>query len=181
MLLLEISLNPCFCGRWSLRYEYDQLDPLSEVVLILVFVEDGHWVTTKDLIGDLENCLNPCFCGRWSLRRPSRQNIASYAIVLILVFVEDGHWVGSPSMMLSNKASNCLNPCFCGRWSLSQAMEYSKPTNLPCLNPCFCGRWSLRLVITNAYFVARCLNPCFCGRWSLSRGLCVVNTEYQAS
>ena len=36
-----------------------------------------------------------------------------------------------------------LNPCFCGRWSLS-SRNFTQEEIDAGLNPCFCGRWSLR-------------------------------------
>ena len=40
--------------------------------------------------------------------------------------------------------------------------------NLDGLNPCFCGRWSLSYPFPQVDPIMQSLNPCFCGRWSLS-------------
>ena len=60
-----------------------------------------------------------------------------------------------------------LNPCYSGRWSLSQNyVAFSIQRNG--LNPCYSGRWSLRRGIVMAkYPILTGLNPCYRGRWSL--------------
>ena len=60
-----------------------------------------------------------------------------------------------------------LNPCFCGRWSLS-SRNFTQEEIDAGLNPCFCGRWSLRRQCCSKVNSHSRLNPCFCGRWSLS-------------
>ena len=79
-------------------------------VLILVLMEDGLWRSVAAV-----KAANPG--------------------VLILVLMEDGLWHLSPRMRTRIQAS--LNPCFNGRWSLTEAQM--APMRPPC--------WVLILVL----------------------------------
>ena len=61
----------------------------------------------------------------------------------------------------------CLNPCFSGRWSLTQLAAADQAEHRG-LNPCFSGRWSLTANENANAALAVGLNPCFSGRWSLT-------------
>ena len=87
----RFRLNPCFNGRYSLRTIVMWTTAVL-VVLILVLMEDTHWVPNSEL---------------------TKQSLC----VLILVLMEDTHW-GS-SVYALNCGMFGLNPCFNGRYSLS--------------------------------------------------------------
>ena len=61
----QISLNPCFSGKWSWR------------------------MTIASIIVGNE-CLNPCFSGKWSWRKTIQVHLLLENLVLILVLVESG-------------------------------------------------------------------------------------------
>ena len=65
------SLNPCFNGRYSLSADGNRiLDAAGNpVVLILVLMEDTHWVQDYCHVNRRGNSLNPCFNGRYSLSK----------------------------------------------------------------------------------------------------------------
>ena len=118
-----------------------RLEAARSIVLILVLMEDTHWVGRKLFY------LSPVG-------------------VLILVLMEDTHWVNA-----WNQKANpiiCLNPCFNGRYSLSFEC-YQVNFESGGLNPCFNGRYSLRksFVDFNSRYLS--LNPCFNGRYSLRK------------
>ena len=135
------GLNPCFNGRYSLRINTLSFgNKLS--VLILVLMEDTHWGSSRT--------------EAWQLRK-----------VLILVLMEDTHWVSRK--MKKNKDLVGLNPCFNGRYSLSEESSRTRMVSR-CLNPCFNGRYSLRRAAVWRCCGFASLNPCFNGRYSLSKG-----------
>ena len=131
-------LNPCFNGRYSLSIEekFDQ-QGFTEV-LILVLMEDTHWVKKSS--------------GRRSKK------------VLILVLMEDTHW----ELYNTEEQHSpwCLNPCFNGRYSL-RALSDPYVGSSASLNPCFNGRYSLRRLYDEYLKSLGRLNPCFNGRYSL--------------
>ena len=83
-------LNPCFNGRYSLRFNTFLICELNK------------------------DCLNPCFNGRYSLSRWRYQRHWRIS-VLILVLMEDTHW---GSWRCGSWRGWGLNPCFNGRYSL---------------------------------------------------------------
>ena len=134
-------LNPSFCGIWSLTVAFTLVGANKATVLILLFVEYGLWLRLIYIY--YENY-----------------------IVLILLFVEYGLWLSGPLKSMTLMAM-CLNPSFCGIWSLTSHIcgydvrhlhvlillfvEYGlwrkwpwgRRTPMKCLNPSFCGIWSL--------------------------------------
>ena len=134
-------LNPCFNGRYSLRFNTFLICELNK------------------------DCLNPCFNGRYSLSQRLAEVNKWPFTVLILVLMEDTHW--ESKTRISASIFDGLNPCFNGRYSLRvSSMEI--PEALAGLNPCFNGRYSLRFCQRRYKSKARRLNPCFNGRYSLS-------------
>ena len=181
-------------------------------VLILVLMEDTHWEEEKAAFLKEMNGLNPCFNGRYSLRSCllrcrvrcrvlilvlmedthwglGEMQIGDFFGVLILVLMEDTHWADLPLKL--RKGYYSLNPCFNGRYSLSEVLRLFA-VRLGGLNPCFNGRYSLSKVMNamnnfsvtvlilvlmeDTHWVGKVgitlllyssLNPCFNGRYSL--------------
>ncbi len=86
------SLNPYCNGRWSLTHSQTKIGWYPPV-LILIVMEDGHWLT-KDSIKSsyLSKGLNPYCNGRWSLTVMIKKDLSVLCKVLILIVMEDGHW-----------------------------------------------------------------------------------------
>ena len=154
-------LNPCFNGRYSLSRTSPVCKERQGTVLILVLMEDTHWVL-------------------WRAKRLC-------LIVLILVLMEDTHWDASGFCNAWKLIR--LNPCFNGRYSLSTQRIHTD-WGRQSLNPCFNGRYSLRtslsricwwrpvlilVLMEDTHWVKKNsgrrskkrLNPCFNGRYSL--------------
>ena len=72
------------------HWELDFFVIILLVVLILVLMEDTHWVK-QGLATVSSVCLNPCFNGRYSLRK-NVNVVPQENYVLILVLMEDTHW-----------------------------------------------------------------------------------------
>ncbi len=68
------GLNPCSSGRWSRSY-YPCTEDGTDIVLILVLVEDGLGERIAGLCKSRRHCLNPCSSGRWSR---SNEQLAPY-------------------------------------------------------------------------------------------------------
>ena len=108
------GLNPCSNGIWSLTLRQAPA-VLGEVVLILVLMEYGLWLSAFIIYSFNAKCLNPCSNGIWSLTNviehkyqmsyrlnPCSNGIwsltmgsfvqESYRLVLILVLMEYGLW-----------------------------------------------------------------------------------------
>ena len=63
------SLNPCCSGQWSRTVDGDHFATDSELVLILVVVDNGL-VQILKIKKIMKICLNPCCSGQWSRTRP---------------------------------------------------------------------------------------------------------------
>ena len=75
--------------------------------------------------------------------RAARSGNQTYSvIVLILVLMEDTLRV---TFFEGISRTECLNPCFNGRYSQSILLNLQKETSGLCLNPCFNGRYSQSL------------------------------------
>ncbi len=61
-----VCLNPCYTGKWFLRYEVEE-DKIAKAI-----------------------CLNPCYTGKWFLRGQLILNCSLIKYVLILVILENG-------------------------------------------------------------------------------------------
>ena len=117
--------------------------------------------------------------------------------------MEDGLWL---TILFVCWWENCLNPCFSGRWSLTNMSIFVKNQSgavlilvlvedglwqlwyrfiikliAKSLNPCFSGRWSLTYKVDNNRHTTICLNPCFSGRWSLTSCLRSLRLEAERS
>ena len=136
---------------------------ISTPVLILVLMEDTHWVIFMMVNFCLIVGLNPCFNGRYSLSTMWNR-LHWLCCVLILVLMEDTHWVGNS---LNTIFYSGLNPCFNGRYSLSSLRVFCLQVFLASLNPCFNGRYSFRYDLPPVRTQTESLNPCFNGRYSL--------------
>ncbi len=60
VVLILVFVEDGMIGFW------DEFTNLLKNVLILVFVEDGMIGYTTNIIGISLSSLNPCFCGRWN-------------------------------------------------------------------------------------------------------------------
>ena len=134
------SLNPCYFGRCTLSSSAGMVWTCEDKVSILVILEDVLWGMGSYGVEKSRICLNPCYFGRCTLRRKRRE--------------ETPHLGG------------CLNPCYSGRWTLRMVVHQ---LSLPFkgLNPCYFGRETLRKKIVRMY-AGMGLNPCYFGRWTLS-------------
>ena len=111
----------------------------SHRVLILVLMEDTHWVFQNSREAYVTVCLNPCFNGRYSLSYHWTW-WQSCCLVLILVLMEDTHWVTKKIMFNDKYCVLILVLMEDTHWDMKQ-FDFE---NLACLNPCFNGRYSLR-------------------------------------
>ena len=62
------SLNPCFNGRYSRSGQTNSSLNQTDVVLILVLMEDTLGAVKNLKVKGVNICLNPCFNGRYSRR-----------------------------------------------------------------------------------------------------------------
>ena len=85
----QSCLNPCFNGERSVGRDVVH-NVYTNMVLILVLMEDGLRGTSRSTIPKSSGSLNPCFSGRWSASNPNERIEDCGWNVLILVLVEDG-------------------------------------------------------------------------------------------
>ncbi len=84
---------------------FDALTPETEIVLILVLVDDALWEYKNKVLFSFHDSLNPCFSGWCSLSM--RVLYLMYPkMVLILVLVDDALWAKSK---LGKKSSTYLS------------------------------------------------------------------------
>ena len=62
------GLNPCFNGRYSRSGQTNSSLNQTDVVLILVLMEDTLGAVKNLKVKGVNICLNPCFNGRYSRR-----------------------------------------------------------------------------------------------------------------
>ena len=94
-LICELNkdcLNPCFNGRYSLSQRLAEVNKWPFTVLILVLMEDTHWESKTRISASIFDGLNPCFNGRYSLSHVLVPEGGQHDRVLILVLMEDTHW-----------------------------------------------------------------------------------------
>ena len=104
--------------------------------------EDGHWPVESDFCDELRFkvlILIVMEDGHW--RSCGRCTSSVLANVLILIVMEDGHWQWVRRCSLLCLQS--LNPYCNGRWSLTKIICQQTAKNMRCLNPYCNGRWSL--------------------------------------
>ena len=106
-------LNPCFNGRYSQRQDHTNVLS-TNIVLILVLMEDTLRAIKVMYLFIMTKSLNPCFNGRYS---------QSYVSI---------------SLSLDKPG---LNPCFNGRYS-QRVNVVPQENYVRGLNPCFNGRYS---------------------------------------
>ena len=139
----------------------------DRAVLILIVMEDTHWVMLFLLLCRRHLRLNPYCNGRYSLSTGLLCVSIRLLMVLILIVMEDTHWdVRNDSFWYDPYG---LNPYCNGRYSLSWRNVQVFRQVWCGLNPYCNGRYSLSLqkkyIIVKVSYVG--LNPYCNGRYSL--------------
>jgi len=91
---LNLRLNPCFNGRWTTTF-YENRTSIHFSVSILVLMDNGLRLSSKEAEAIVYKCLNPCFIGQWATTV----------------------WLRLHKELLKKS----LNPCFNGQWATTKS------------------------------------------------------------